>query len=366
MGSAIADRLRAAGHRLALYDPALPVGGEVASSLAVAARRSIITFLCLPDAAGVEASLPGLKEAAPPMVVDLSSSLPATTRRMAAALAVLGVDFADAPLSGGVAGARAGTLTAMVGGDQDLVRRVSPVLTCFASYVRWAGPVGSGHAIKALNNALSAVSLMGTAEMLVTAVTCGLDEEAAVVLFNRGPARSQNSEVKYPRDVLTRTYAAGFSAGLMRKDLANALQIARERGVAVPLLAEALEAWTDATRAIGSDADFTRFHEVVGSRTRSVMGPRDDLAPEVLEGALAGLNQLALREVLLVARSEGLDQARMLGIVNTSSGRSEATRRPGGPVDTIALAAAANLADRCGVWAPMTAFAARLVHAAPA
>src|SRR5262245_15715574 len=120
MGSAIAGRLRAAGHRVACYDPALPPG-ESASSLATAASRSVITFLCLPDAVAVEASLPGLSDAAPPIVVDLTSSLPSTTRRMAAALAPLGVDFMDSPLSGGVAGARAGTLTAMVGGDRDLL-----------------------------------------------------------------------------------------------------------------------------------------------------------------------------------------------------------------------------------------------------
>src|SRR5438477_7575561 len=100
MGSAIAERLRAAGHRVTLYDPALPPGASE-PSLAAAARGSTITFLCLPDAAAVEASLPGLREAAPPTVVDLTSSLPATTRLMAAALAPLGVDFLDSPLSGG-------------------------------------------------------------------------------------------------------------------------------------------------------------------------------------------------------------------------------------------------------------------------
>src|SRR5260370_25211915 len=147
MGSAIAGRLRAAGHPLAVYARALP-RGRSARSLAVAARRSVITFLCLPDAAAVEASLGGLREAAPPIVVDLTSSLPATSRRMAAALAPLGVEFVDSPLSGGVAGARAGTLTAMVGGDQEVLARVRPVLAAFASNVRWAGPVGSGHATK--------------------------------------------------------------------------------------------------------------------------------------------------------------------------------------------------------------------------
>ncbi len=82
MGTAIAARLRAAGHRLALYDPALEPGGEVAPSLAAAAGRSVITFLCLPDAAAVEASMPGLADAAPPTVIDLTSSLPSTTRRI--------------------------------------------------------------------------------------------------------------------------------------------------------------------------------------------------------------------------------------------------------------------------------------------
>src|SRR5438105_2297095 len=208
MGSAIAARLRAAGHRLALYDPALPPG-EGEATLADACRGSVIAFLCLPDADAVEASQAGLEESAPPIVVDLTSSLPATTRRVAAALAPGGVAFLDCPLSGGVAGARGGTLTAMAGGDREVLARVTPVLAAFASNVLWAGPLGSGHGTKALNNALSAVSLTSPAEAPVTAAASGVPAADALDAINAGPTRTQNSEVQYPRDVLPRNYAAG-------------------------------------------------------------------------------------------------------------------------------------------------------------
>jgi 3-hydroxyisobutyrate dehydrogenase len=364
MGSAIAGRLRAAGHRVALYDPALPAG-ESAPSLAEAARRSVITFLCLPDATTVEASLPGLTEAAPPIVVDLTSSLPATTRRVAAALAPVGVDFMDCPLSGGVAGARAGTLTAMVGGDRELLERTRPVLSAFASNVRWAGPLGSGHAIKALNNALSAVSLVGTAELLVTGVACGLGEAAVLGAFNAGRARSQNSEVKYPRDVLPRTYGAGFTAALMEKDLTSALAIARDRGAPARFLTGVLETWREAVETMGPDADFTRVHAVIESRTSppspAAGAGRGAGVADVLARALASLNLLAATEMLRIAEAEGLERERVLSIVNTSSGRSEATRSGlAGEVDGAALVAARDLTRSAGVWAPLTSLAAAL------
>jgi 3-hydroxyisobutyrate dehydrogenase len=365
MGSAIARRLGAAGHRVVPYDPALPAG-ESAASLAAAAEHSVITFLCLPDAAAVESSLPDLAAAAPPIVVDLTSSLPATTRRMAAALSHLGVDFLDCPLSGGVAGARAGTLTAMAGGDRDVLERVRPVLAAFATNVRWAGPLGSGHATKALNNALSAVSLMGTAELLVTAVACGFAEAAVVEAFNAGRARSQNSEVKFPRDVLTRTYGAGFTAALMLKDLAIATRIAADRSVPIPFLAGAVDAWREAAELMGMGADFTRVHAVMESRAAAQPAPVGRGPRVGAVEVLASLNLLAATEVMRVAEAEGLDRERVLSIVNTSTGRTEATRSGlAGDLDLPALAAAGELARQVGAWAPLTAVAGRLAGAAP-
>jgi 3-hydroxyisobutyrate dehydrogenase len=357
MGSAIAGRLRAAGHRVALYDPALPAG-ESAPSLEAAASRSVITFLCLPDAAAVEASLKGLRRAAPPIVVDLTTSLPSTTRRMAAALAPLGVDFVDCPLSGGVAGARAGTLTAMVGGDRELLARIHVVLAAFATNVKWAGPTGSGHATKALNNALSSVSLMGTAELLVTAVRYGASESSVAAAFNASAARSQNSEVKLPRDIVPRTYAAGFTAALMVKDLGVALRIAEERSAPAPFLAGVRAAWAEAAEAMGPQSDFTRVHAVISERGAEAAAPPGAVDVELLCRALASLNLVAATEAMRVAAAEGLDRERVLGIVNTSTGRSEATRSGlAGTVDRAALAAAAELAERASVWAPLTALA---------
>jgi len=361
MGSAIAERLRAAGHRLSLYDPVLSPGGEVKESLAAAARGAEIVFLSLPDAAAVESSLAGLIEAHPPLVVDLTSSLPETTRKVAAELARLGVAFVDCPLSGGVAGARAGTLTAMAGGDPELLERIRPVLAAFASTIRWAGPLGAGHATKALNNALSAVSLIGTAELLVTAASYGVGEEEAVRAVNEGPARSQNSEVKYPRDVLPRSYAAGFSAGLMEKDVATALAIGAAHAVPMPFLSGALVTWREATRAMGAGADFTRVHAVIAARSAGRPSSREGFSLDVMCRALAALNLIAVREVLRIAQAEGLDRARLLEIVNTSTGRSEATRSAGaGEVDGRALAQARDLAARAGVWAPLTELGALL------
>lgn len=359
MGSAIAERLRAAGHELALYDPALGAAGGSRASLDDATRDAEVALLCLPDALAVEDSLPGLSRAAPPLVLDLTSSLPATTRRVATALAPLGVAFLDCPLSGGIAGARAGTLTVMAGGDPEVLARARPVLASFASNVLWAGPLGAGHTTKALNNALSGVSLMGTAEVLVTAVAFGADEAAVVDAFNTGPARSQNSEVKYPRDVLPRSYAAGFAAGLMEKDIANALRIGADRAVPMPLMGGLLEAWGEAVREMGPGADFTRVHAVIAARAGGRPASLARFGVEPLARALASLNLLAATEAIRVAAAEGLDRRRVLDIVNLSTGRSEATRSGlAGGLDAGALAAAAELARRAGVWAPLTELAA--------
>src|SRR2546422_2952033 len=162
MGGAIAGRLRGAGHQLSLYDVAPPAGVESAPSLAAAARGADLALLSLPDAAAVEGSVPALLEARPPVCVDLTSSIPAVTRRVGAQLRAGGVAFMDCPLSGGVEGARTGRLTAMAGGDPELLESLGPVLATFASTIVWAGSLGAGHAVKAGNNSLSAVSLTAT------------------------------------------------------------------------------------------------------------------------------------------------------------------------------------------------------------
>ena len=274
MGGAIAGRMRQAGYEIRGYDVAASVredfrkaGFQVSDSLAEAASGADSAWLCLPDADAVRAAVfgpGGLLEAEPlPAVcVDLTSSLPSATREVGAGLAERGVAMLDAPVSGGVAGAREGRLTAMVGGDPHLAEEVSELIRTFASSVVWAGSLGAGHAVKAINNALSAVSLAVTAEMLVTARASGIDADVALRAFNAGTARSQNSEVKYPQHILTGTYDSGFTAGLMHKDIATACQIAADLGVALPLTSVVREVWAALVARQGFAADFTRIYQL--------------------------------------------------------------------------------------------------------
>jgi 3-hydroxyisobutyrate dehydrogenase len=323
MGTPIAARLRAAGHRLVVHDAAPEArerlagdGFEVAADPAAAIRGAEMVLLCLPDAAAVTTVVRHLPEV--PLLVDLTSSLPSVTRG-------LGRRMVDAPVSGGVSGATAGTLTAMVGGEADLVAAAGPVLAAFASQVFHAGGLGAGHAAKALNNALSAVALSATSEAVAAARGAAHRPEGTIKRINTGLGRSQNSEVKFPRDILPASYASGFTAGLMVKDIGIALAIAAEREQAAPLVAAVREEWRLVVHALGAGADFTRVYEVVAGWASGPLGSaRCDL--DHFDRAVAAACWLGAREMVAVAEAEGLERDRFLEIVNAGSGRSEATR----------------------------------------
>jgi 3-hydroxyisobutyrate dehydrogenase len=345
MGSEIAARLEAAGFEAALFD--LRGGPGLAPSLAAAASGADLALFCLPDESAVRSASHELlnAEPLPRLLVDLTSSLPATTREVAALLAKQGVGMIDAPLSGGVGGAREGRLTAMVGGVEERLEEARPVLAAFASQIMWAGPLGAGHAIKAINNSLSAASLAVTCEMLVRAQRAGLDEADVVEGWNRGPARSQNSEVKLPRDVLTRTYASGFTVGLMEKDVATTLQIAQAHDVRVPVTAAVHSLWSAASVDLGPDADFTQIHRHLSARSLPAAG-----SPELMGRAIAATCLLAAQELIPLAALEQVERGRALEIVNASSGRSEATRAAlGWELDSEALDACRPILTLGGV-----------------
>jgi 3-hydroxyisobutyrate dehydrogenase-like beta-hydroxyacid dehydrogenase len=231
----------------------------------------------------------------------------------------------DAPVSGGVAGAAAGTLTAMVGGEAADVDAARPLLAAFTAQVFHAGPLGAGHAAKALNNALSAVALSATSEAVAVGRYAAHRPEGTIKRINAGLGRTQNSEVKFPRDILTGSYASGFTAGLMVKDVGIALAIAAERELSTPLVAVAREAWRLVVNAVGAAADFTRVYEVVaGWGSGAAAAVRCDL--DHFDRSVAAACLLGAREMVAVAEAEGLDRGRFLEIVNAGSGRSEATR----------------------------------------
>ncbi len=159
------------------------------------------------------------------LVVDMGSSEPVKTRALAAELDAVGVELVDAPVSGGVSGAVKGTLTIMVGGAATAVARVTPVLEHLGT-VRHAGAVGSGHAIKALNNLISATHLWITSEAMLAGQRFGLQPEVMLEIINGSSGRSGSSENKWPNFILPGTFDSGFGLRLMLKDMRTAVDLA--------------------------------------------------------------------------------------------------------------------------------------------
>ncbi len=357
MGRPIAGRLVTAGHEVAGYDTAAVPdldGVRSAGSAGAAAAGAEVVLLCLPDARAVEAVVGGLPEV--PLLIDLSSSLPSLTR-------ALGRPLVDAPMSGGVAGAEAGTLTIMAGGDPDLLERARPILEVFSSRIYHAGPAGAGHAVKALNNALSALALAATSEAVATARLAAHAPEATVRRLNAGLGRSQNSEVKFPRDILSGRFASGFTAGLMVKDITTALAMARAGPAAAPVVAVTRERWL----AVAAADDFTRIYPALASPVPEPR-PLGRLDLDHFDRAVAAACMVGAVEMVRVAEAQGLERARFLDIVNESSGRSEATRHYESGLGLTreqavhSLDAVRDVAAAGGQPVPVLALAAELVR----
>src|SRR5581483_8295162 len=188
--------------------------------------------------------------AAGSLVVDMSSSEPMRTRALAEEASRRGVELVDAPVSGGVRGAEAGTLSIMVGGSSAQLERCRPLLERMGSKVAHVGAVGSGHALKALNNLLSATTLLISSEALVAARRFGLDPHVFLDVVNGSTGRSLSTELKLPSFVLSETYDSGFALQLMVKDLRIALGLARATDAPFALAEASAELWSRAADAL--------------------------------------------------------------------------------------------------------------------
>ncbi len=231
-----------------------------AATPAEAARDADVVITCLPvshDVAslldGEDGLLAGLASGA--ILVDCTSGDPATSRRIAGRLAERGIRFVDAPVSGGVAGAVAGALTVMVGGEAATLEQVRPVLDRFAKKVVHCGAVGTGDAVKAVNNALLAAHLWGAAEGLVALRKAGVDPAVALDVINTSSGRSNASMNLFPERVLTRAFPRTFRLALLDKDVGIAAEVAREQKVPAPLLQMTTELFRAAHIALGEEAD---------------------------------------------------------------------------------------------------------------
>jgi 3-hydroxyisobutyrate dehydrogenase len=193
------------------------------------------------------------------VVIDTSTSDPGTTRRLAARLAETGHALLDAPVSGGPSGAAEGTLTMMIGGEEIDFAMVRPVLEAMSARALHVGPSGAGNIAKLVNNLLVAAHLVTTGEAMRLSESAGLSAADALKVVNTATGRSAVSEVMFPRWILPGSFDSGFSAGLMRKDVRLALDLAAETGSDLPLSVHVAQIWDTTRTSIPDTADFTHM-----------------------------------------------------------------------------------------------------------
>ena len=279
MGRPMAANLAKAGFTVKPFDSAESAraaftaesGIACVASAAEACRDVAAVITMLPDGKVVREVLCGsangateaaaLAAAAPgTIVVDMSSSSPIDTLSLAESLRKARVALADAPVSGGVKRAVDGSLAIMAGGEDTVVGRIRPLLQAMGKSIFATGKLGSGHAMKALNNYVSAAGLVAASEAILVGQRFGLDPEVVVDVLNASTGRNNSTEVKMKQQVISGAFGSGFAMSLMAKDLHTAADIARHLGVAAPL-SEVCEAmWAQADQALGAGADHTEIY----------------------------------------------------------------------------------------------------------
>lgn len=252
MGGPMAMHLHRAGLLAAVYnrtrakaEPFEKLGVYVAQSPGDLAKRVDVVIIMVSDAPDVEQVLfgpGGIVEGARPglIVVDMSTNSPDWARRFAERLAQYGVEFLDAPVTGGQKGAVEGTLTVMVGGKEELFKRLLPVFQAFGKNIVYVGPVGYGQAMKLVNQVVAALNTVAMVEGLRLAKALGLDMDKVVQVLTGGAARSGSIELYLPK-LLKGDLTPGFKAAHLKKDLSYVMELANRASLSLPATALALE-----------------------------------------------------------------------------------------------------------------------------
>ena len=277
MGAPMARRLSGKGYGLVLYDirraaldALLDAPADEGGSMNAAGDPSQIGQSCqvaitmLPDSAAVREVVlggegraglaEGLKRGS--VIVDMSSSAPTATLRLGEELQADGIHLVDAPVSGGVPRALDGSLTIMAGGAPEIVESVAPILS-YMGTVHRTGSLGSGHAMKALNNYVSAAGLLAVSEALIIAEKFGLDPHVANGILKVSTGRNNTTDRKVVQYMLNRAFDSGFALGLLRKDVGIAQDLAAELALDAPWLRTCEDILDQAARALGAGADHT-------------------------------------------------------------------------------------------------------------
>lgn len=282
MGNPMAANLLKAGWQVIVFDnDPLKIaacvqahGATAASGLADLARKCKVIITMLPDGHIVRRVILGndaqdsnslvsaIQKGS--VIIDMSSSAPVGTRELGPELNKIDIALVDAPVSGGVKGAVAGTLAIMVGGDSALVQALDELLSPLGKRF-YVGKLGSGHAAKVLNNYVSAAGLLAAAEAVHVAEKFGIDPQTLINVINASTGRNNSTENKFSQFILNGKFSSGFSLSLMAKDLTLAMEVAEACDVPAELGQATLMSWKNAEKMLRRDADHTEIAQYVKS-----------------------------------------------------------------------------------------------------
>lgn len=244
-------------------------GGSIAPSLTAAVEEAQVVITMLPNGAIVREALnamrPHLRKGA--IIVEMSSSDPIGTREIGEEFVAAGFGFVDAPVSGGVKRAIDGSLAIMAGGDGGTIDRIEPLLAAMGRTVFRTGPIGSGHAVKALNNYVSGAGLIAALEAMHVSKAFGVEPDVLVDVLNASTGKNNSTELKLKQFVISERYDSGFFIGLMAKDIRTAQHLAERLGVRVPLGEKCASLWDAAAEKLGERTDHTAINRYLTSPT---------------------------------------------------------------------------------------------------
>jgi 3-hydroxyisobutyrate dehydrogenase len=277
MGAPMAKRCLEAGYDVRGADPfasardAFTAAGGKAFATGREAAKGVSTVITmLPDSKVVREAVLGSEGIADvlgkdALIIDMSSSVPSDTQELGKALAARGIALVDAPVSGGVKRAIDGTLSIMAGGEAANVERARPLLMAMAKSVFATGPLGSGHAMKALNNYVSAAGLVAACEALLIGRRFGLQPDTIIDVLNASTGKNNSTDVKMKQFVVSESFASGFSLALMAKDLRIAADLSKRVGLGESNAETIASLWEEAREQLDKDADHTAIYRFIAS-----------------------------------------------------------------------------------------------------
>jgi 3-hydroxyisobutyrate dehydrogenase-like beta-hydroxyacid dehydrogenase len=269
MGGPMAANIAQSGVSLSVFDKAgtaarAPGDTTPVDSLDQLAAMADTLFLSLPDGSvtlAVAEELAAMKEHAASVVIDLSTIGLEAARQAGRILGNAGITYIDAPVSGGQAGARAGTITVMWAGPEDVLERHRGVMESFSRNLFHVGDEpGQGQAMKLLNNFLSGTAMAATSEAVAFGLSQGLDMKTLLDVVNVSTGQNTATSDKFPNRILTGTYDAGFKTALLTKDVQLFLDNAKAAGTPVDVAETVVDLWRRCNEAL-PDSDFTRVYE---------------------------------------------------------------------------------------------------------